>query len=129
MFPLKRLELSNGRYVQYTDNKDENSKFELPNRCIIAIPGVPGSAKDFIGIEKRLEGKLCRYIYLAMPGFDKLDERRGSYFGSLEDGINLIKDMIDTLNIKKVTFLMHSLGGFFSKYFAFRFPERVDGLI
>ena len=90
---------------------------------------MPGSVKDFTGIEKRLEGKLCRFIHLLMPGFDNSDERRGSYYGTLDDGIKLISDLLNALSVGKVIIMMHSLGGFFSKYFAYKFPERVDGLI
>lgn len=65
-----------------------------------------------------------------MPGFDGADERRGlNYFGEAEQGIKLMVDFLDRLGIKKVCLLLHSLGGFFGKLFALKFPHRVDCII
>ncbi|KAL4473157.1 hypothetical protein ABPG72_007387 [Tetrahymena utriculariae] len=126
---ILRMDFSDGSFVQYADNISNNQSFQHSNRCILAIPGVPGSIKDFAPIEKRLEPNFCRFIHLFLPGFDNIDERRGQYVGTLQDGVKMINEFLNNLGIQKVVIMMHSLGGFFGKYFACCNPERVDGLI
>lgn len=64
-----------------------------------------------------------------MPGLDNIDERRGNYNGGLVHASNLILEFLDKLKIPKVYIMMHSLGGYFGKYFAYAHPERVEALI
>jgi len=93
--------LSLGKYVLYADNLTNEGytkqTFELPEKCILSLHGIPGTIKDFTPIERRLEPSFCRFVHLFMPGLDNQDERRGVYKGSLPEVAELIKEFLDAL--------------------------------
>ncbi|KAL4456677.1 hypothetical protein ABPG73_009397 [Tetrahymena malaccensis] len=128
-FDIKRVEFEDGRYIDYRENDNEGMVYELVNNTIIFIAGVPGGINYFNKIEKSLGNKFCRVINLYLPGFDRKDERRGTYQGSLDQLIQLIDDFMKKINLEKAIFAMHSFGGLTVKNFAYEKPHRVEALI
>jgi pimeloyl-ACP methyl ester carboxylesterase len=63
-----------------------------------------------------------RWLNIIVPGFDKIDERRGDYSGSLNDISKLISMLIEKLRIKKVIVLGHSMGSYIANKFVLDYP-------
>ncbi|KAL4473147.1 hypothetical protein ABPG72_007377 [Tetrahymena utriculariae] len=126
---IKRVQFEDGRYIDYRENDHEGKGYELPNKAIIFIAGVPGGINYFNKIEKSLGTRFCRVINLFLPGFDRKDERRGTYQGSLDQLIQLIDDFMKKINLEKAIFTLHSFGGLTVKSFAYAKPHKVEALI
>ncbi|EAS06511.2 alpha/beta hydrolase family protein (macronuclear) [Tetrahymena thermophila SB210] len=126
---IKKVEFEDGRYIEYREIDNEGKGYELPNKTIIFVAGVPGGINYFNKIEKSLGTSFCRVINLYLPGFDRKDERRGTYQGSLDQLIQLIEDFMKKINLEKAIFALHSFGGLAVKSFAYEKPHRVEALI
>ncbi|KAL4427097.1 hypothetical protein ABPG74_004507 [Tetrahymena malaccensis] len=126
---VQRIQFKDGRFIDYRDNLDNKLSFEVISKTIIFISGIPSGIRYFGKIEKFIGNEFCRMINLYIPGFDKKDERRGSYQGKFDQLVQLIDDFMTHLNIQKAIFVVHSYGGLIVKNFAYFKPARVEGLV
>ncbi|KAL4453203.1 hypothetical protein ABPG74_015434 [Tetrahymena malaccensis] len=124
-----QMNFNDGRYVFYRDNCKNHMHFELKQKCIILIQGIPGGVYYYSRLEKGIGDRFCRILNFYVPGFDKKDERRGNYRGALDDLIQLINDFMENLGVEKAIFVMHSVGGLIGKSFAAKNPQKVEALI
>ncbi|KAL4497101.1 hypothetical protein ABPG72_019421 [Tetrahymena utriculariae] len=126
---VTQMNFDDGRYVFYRDNYKNHMHFELQKKCIILIQGIPGGLYYYSRLEKGIGDKLCRVVNFYAPGFDKKDERRGNFCGTLDELIQLINDFMENLKIEKAIFVMHSVGGLIGKSFAAQKPQKVEALV
>lgn len=68
-----------------------------------------------------------RVITLDIPGHG-ISEIKGEVH-SMEQMADVVKDMLDTLGLERVTLCGHSMGGYISLAFCEKYPERLDGLV
>lgn len=73
--------------------------------------------------------KQCRWINLTVPGFDGMDERRGTYSGSMRDLSILIVRLMENRGVKKIIYCGHSMGNIFMSYFATHYSQYIEGII
>jgi len=126
---IKTLKFPDGWYVKYTDNLDSHSHFRYKTP-VFTIHGCPGSYQDWLGLENSIGSNQFRIINFFVPGFDNdREDDRGDYSGSMEDVGLLIVRLLDHLAIRRVIFLIHSMGGYLMFYFCQKFQEKVAGLI
>lgn len=64
----------------------------------------------------------CRWINLALPGCDGYNDSRGSYVGTIQQLVLLIKRMLGKLGIKRIVACGHSFGTFVWTYFMYKHP-------
>lgn len=126
---IQTLHFPDNWYVKYTDNLTCHSHF-LYKTPVVTIHGCPGYYQDWLGLENFIGCNQFRIINFFVPGFDNnREDDRGDYSGSMEDISLLIIRLLDHFRIKKVIFLIHSMGGYLIFYFCQRFRDRVAGLI
>jgi pimeloyl-ACP methyl ester carboxylesterase len=70
--------------------------------------------------------KKNQVICIDLPGHGKTDNL--GYIHSMEDQAEMVKFVLDKLNIKKVTFIGHSMGGYVALAFAEACPDQMKGL-
>ncbi len=71
--------------------------------------------------------KHFRVIAIDLPGYGKSD--KGDYTYKMTFFANSLKNLIDELNIEKVNFVGHSMGGQIGIWFSLMYPERVNKLV
>ncbi|KAL4473156.1 hypothetical protein ABPG72_007386 [Tetrahymena utriculariae] len=123
------MDFDDGRFVNYRDNIDNRDQFELKNKTIILITGVPGGINYYKRIQSSIGQQFCRRIDFYIRGFDKKDERRGQYQGGIDQIAKLIDDFMIKIGIQSTIFLVHSYGGIVFKNFIYLKPHKVEGLI
>lgn len=69
-------------------------------------------------------GQENRIIALDLPGFGASDLLEHT---SIENFADVVKDLLDHLNIDKCTMIGHSLGGYVTLAFAEKYPNMLDG--
>ncbi|KAL4429682.1 hypothetical protein ABPG74_017091 [Tetrahymena malaccensis] len=127
---IQKMYFDDGRYVNYRDNIDNRDQFELKNKTIIFITGVPGGINYYKRIQNSIGQQFCRMIDFYTPGFDRNDERRGQqYQGGIDQLAKLIDDFMIKLGVQSAVFLAHSYGGIVVKNFIYLKPHKVEGFI
>ncbi|EAS06516.1 alpha/beta hydrolase family protein (macronuclear) [Tetrahymena thermophila SB210] len=126
---VNTMKFEDDRYVNYRDNIDYRDQFELKNKTIIFITGVPGGINYYKKIQNSIGQQFCRMIDIYIPGFDKKDERRGQYQGGIDQIAKLIDDFMIKIGIQSAVFLAHSYGGIVVKNFIYFKPHKVEGFI
>ena len=74
----QKVDLGEGWYCHITDSGAQR------RHSVLTLHGAPGDHVEWAGLEAEMGGE-CRWINLTIPGFDKEDERRGSYDGTASD--------------------------------------------
>lgn len=96
------------------------------DKVLLLIHGLGTSAKSWTkNIPVLAED--YRVIAIDLPGYGKSD--KGYYNYSMSWNAQVLKEFLDALNIKKATFVGHSMGGQISLHAALAFPEKVENLI
>lgn len=103
----------------------ELSFYDIGNgQPIVLIHGFAGSKLYWEEIIPELS-KNSRVIALDLPGHG--DSKMGDEKYSIEDIAGLIRELLDNLELEKVTMFGHSLGGYITLAFAEKYPEYLDG--
>lgn len=97
------------------------------DQVIVAIPGLPGSLRDFRWLAPALP-KSIRFIRIALPGFGE-SERSGYRGMTLEERSEPVLALIQHLGLQSVSLLSHSSGSTVIAYLARQHPELVESLI
>ena len=95
-------------------------------KCIVLLHGYLESMyvwDDFVP----LLTPHARVITVDIPGHG-VSEVKGEVH-TMEYVADVVKDMLDALQIEKVTLVGHSMGGYVSLAFCAKYPERLDGLV
>lgn len=93
---------------------------------MITIHGAAYDGSEWFRLEEAFGDRTIRWVNFTLPGFDNLDERRGSnYTGGVASTCELINDLLEHLNIPRVIILGHSFGGFIRNYFSLLYPAKV----
>lgn len=93
---------------------------------VLLLHGWGGSTKSFsIFYGKMLKNKTL--INLDFPPFGKSEEPSEDY--GVDTYGELVKSLLDKLNIKKISIICHSFGGRVAIYFANRYNDYVDKMI
>lgn len=117
---MEKLELDDGWFVNLTDNKVNSP------HTFLTFHGTPGSHVEWAPLENETAKLLnCRWINLVLPGFDNIDERRGSYTGTIQQIMKLIVDTLDLKGIQQVILVAHSYGNFIASLFIHHYKHRV----
>lgn len=96
-------------------------------QTLIAIPGLPGSIRDFRWLAPTLPSSL-RFVRVELPGFGSSD-RQGFEGMSLEQRAESILPLIEALKLESVIMLSHSSGSTVSAHLARTHRELVKKAI
>jgi pimeloyl-ACP methyl ester carboxylesterase len=117
-----KIENFNVHYLDYGNGE----------KIILLIHGFGASTYSFRYITLPLT-KYGRVIAIDLPGFGLTERpliKNLNYNPYSRDGqVETIKKFLDSLNIKKVMILGHSMGGGVATYFTIKYPEYVEKLI
>lgn len=117
-YETHKIQLDNNLTIAYTD--------EGSGDPIIFIHGlgsyVPAWKKTIAGLS---DANRC--IAIDLPGYGK--SSKGNYKGSMSYYADVVKELIEKLNLKKVTLAGHSMGGQISILLSVAYPEIVDKLL
>ncbi|KRX00383.1 hypothetical protein PPERSA_03604 [Pseudocohnilembus persalinus] len=129
---LKKLIFQDKSYIYYTDNLQENSNFEIGNQeklAIFSVHACPGNHKDWQKLQNQIENNKIRWINFVVPGYDGEDERRGEYLGEFNQILEMMKKLIDFLQLEKIFLLQHSTGSIIGLLFQDKYPDLCLGHI
>ncbi len=115
--PLLSLALPGGP-LSYTD--------EGEGQAIVAVHGLPGSARDFRWLGTALNAS-ARFIRLELPGFGQTPVSTGPS-PTLEGRAAVVVEALDALGLERACILGHSMGGPVALAVAAAWPERVQAL-
>lgn len=94
--------------------------------AILFIHGITGSQRQWAHLVDRLDDDY-RVVVPDLFGHGQSAKPVGDY--SLGAHAGTLRDLLDRLEIDRVTLVGHSLGGGIAMLFAYLFPERVDRLV
>ena len=94
--------------------------------AVLFIHGLLGTNANWSHLVTRLEAT-HRVVVPDLFGHGASDKPRGDY--SLGSHAATLRDLLDRLDIERVTLVGHSLGGGIALQFCYLFPERVDRLV
>jgi len=123
----RKAEFDNGWYCIYTDNIEHKDKF-IYDLVILTVHGNPGDEKEWLSLEDAYQNK-GRFINFVVPGYDGEPIERGSFNANWSDVCKMIVLLLDKLQIPKIIYCGHSMGGLLMYNFCTTFPERVEGCI
>ncbi len=106
----------NGHKLAYTDEGSGSS-------TIVAVPGLPGSIRDFRWLAPALASSF-RLIRLELPGYGKSD-RHGHRGMSITERAAPVRELMQHLQVRSATLLGHSSGGTIIAHLAHHFPGLV----
>lgn len=115
--PASRFLTHEGQTVAYTDE----GKGPL---AIVAIPGLPGSIRDFRWLASAL-GASVRMIRVELPGFGQ-STRRGYGGMSIAERAQPVRALMEALQLDSATFLGHSSGGTVVAHLGHHHPALVE---
>lgn len=96
------------------------------DKCIVLLHGYLESMYVWDDFVPLLTSK-ARVITVDIPGHG-ISEVKGEIH-TMEMVADTLRDMLDALEIDKVTMVGHSMGGYISLAFCARYKERLDGLV
>lgn len=112
--------LSLGREsLAYTDEGDGEV-------ALVAIPGLPGSARDFRWFAPALAHGL-RLLRVELPGFGR-STRTSNAPMTIPQRADVVRDVLDALGLDKVVLVGHSAGAIVAAHLARHHPHRVTHL-
>ncbi|MBK8493400.1 MAG: alpha/beta hydrolase [Saprospirales bacterium] len=118
-YEVKKVELPEGIKVAYVDEGKGD-------QTLVFIHGLgsylPGWKKNIEGLKGQF-----RCIAIDLPGYGK--SSKGKYEGSMRFYAKIVAELIDELNLGKVTLVGHSMGGQISIVTALAYPDKVDKLV
>lgn len=91
---------------------DVNFRFRTnpdKNKYVLLLHGWGGSLNSFRGLEEFLVSNDYSVINLDFPGFGNSELPKADF--CLDDYVKMVTEMLDTLNIDKVSVVAHSFGG------------------
>ena len=93
---------------------------------VLFVHGLLGSHRHWLRLLDQLSGQ-CRLLAPDLLGHGESAKLRGDY--SLGAHAATLRDLLDHLNVERVSLVGHSLGGGIAMQFWYLFPERVDRLV
>lgn len=96
------------------------------DRCVLLLHGYLESMYVWDDFVPLLEPSV-QVLTVDIPGHG-ISEVRGEEH-KMEWLADVLKDMLDALEIERVTIVGHSMGGYLSLAFCSKYPERLDGLV
>jgi pimeloyl-ACP methyl ester carboxylesterase len=116
--PAERTVTLHGHSFSFTDSG--------AGPALLFIHGLLGSQAQWAHLVDRLDDS-HRVIVPDLFGHGESDKPMGDY--SLGAHAATLRDLLDRLEIERVTLVGHSLGGGIAMVFSYLFPERVDRLV
>lgn len=101
---------------------------------IVAIPGLPGTSRDFRWIAPALvddmgrKEKGVRLLRLDLPGYGE-SERRGYAAMTIEERADVVLEFLDLMQLEQVVLMGHSSGCTVAAQLAVAHPERVSRVV
>ncbi|KRX04494.1 Thioredoxin-like fold [Pseudocohnilembus persalinus] len=101
--------------------------FSIP---IVVISGFPSYIHKWKKWQRNMGEKSARILHFQVPGFDKIDERRGEkYQGSVLQICMLLNRFLDALGLQKVVLVTEGISIFIADFFTkYLYPQKVAGL-
>ena len=93
-------------------------------KTIMLLHGFCGSSRYWEEVIPALS-EYCRVIVPDLPGHGQSTTTLENY--SISDIAGMMNDLLDELNIEKVTMFGHSLGGYITLAFAEKYSDRLNG--
>ncbi|GAA4400797.1 alpha/beta fold hydrolase [Fodinibacter luteus] len=116
--PAERTVILHGHEFSYTDSGS--------GPALMFIHGLLGSQQQWAHLVDRLDDN-HRVVVPDLFGHGESAKPIGDY--SLGAHAATLRDLLDRLDIERVTLIGHSLGGGIAMVFSYLFPERVDRLV
>ncbi len=117
-FEVQKLKLNDGRKIAFVD--------EGKGDVIIFVHGLGSYSPAWQKNISVLKNKF-RCIAVDLPGYGKSSKEIHS--GKMEFYADVLKELMDKLNIDKATIAGHSMGGQIGIVMALKYPDRVKSLI
>ncbi len=117
-FKVKKVKIRNINLAVIDEGKSD--------QVLLLVHGLGSNAKGWIKNIPEL-AKKYRVIAIDLAGYGKSD--KGYYQYTLPFHSTVLIELLDALNIKKATFVGHSMGGQISMVTALNHPMRVDKLV
>ncbi len=111
---------SSGEKIAYYLEGDEK------NAPIVLISGFTGTHGDLLELARQLKDKYF-IIIPEFPGWG--DSPEGHSHLTIVSYANVIRKVLDDLSLRKATLVAHCMGATVALEAAYRFPERIKGLI
>jgi pimeloyl-ACP methyl ester carboxylesterase len=116
--PAEHSVLLRGHSLAYTDSGT--------GPVVLFIHGILGSQRQWAHLVDRLDDDY-RVLVPDLFGHGQSEKPVGDY--SLGAHAGTLRDLLDRLDVERVTLVGHSLGGGIALEFAYLFPDRVDRLV
>lgn len=119
--PRRRLAVPTGELV-WTEEGGAGPETGV----FLAIPGLPGSVRDFRWLAPAIPGGR-RFLRVELPGFGEADrhELRGL---SSDQRAAAVEALLTELDLRELTLISHSSGALVAARLARRCPDRIDSL-
>ena len=115
--PPRQFLTSGGSRIGYSDEGEGPS-------TIVAVPGLPGSGRDYRWLAPQLTARGARVIRIDPPGYGSAT--RGDFVGmSIADRAETVRTVISELDLPPVTLVGHSAGGAVVAHIAAHEPDLV----
>ncbi|MCX7876827.1 MAG: alpha/beta hydrolase [Melioribacteraceae bacterium] len=117
-FEVKKIKLDDGRTLAFAD--------EGKGDVIVFIHGLGSYSPAWQKNIEKLKEKF-RCIAVDLPGYGKSSKEIHS--GKMEFYADVVKELLDKLNIEKASIAGHSMGGQIGIVMALKYPDKVKSLI
>jgi len=115
--PRQRIEIQTGP-VAYTDVGE--------GPCVVAVHGLPGSARDWRWLGAALEPRL-RWVRLEMPGFGETPLHTMAS-ARVDRRADFVVQVVEALELDRPILVGHSMGGVVAASAVARYPDRFRAL-
>lgn len=129
---------ANGLKFAYMDEVGDAWQQDSGGPTLVAIPGLPGTARDFrwfspalfdaIGGPGSSGGERLRLIRLDLPGYGE-SGRDGYHAMTIEQRAAVVLEFLDLLDLDQVILIGHSSGCTVAAELAVKHPERVSNVV
>lgn len=117
--PPRQFITHEGERLAYSDEGDSAAP---PERTVVAVPGLPGSVRDFRWLAPALSGGL-RLIRIEPAGFGQ-SARRDFVGKRVSERAAAVLAVMDALSLSRVHLLSHSAGALVIAHLASHHPDR-----
>lgn len=125
--PLEFSDINYGFNVKYSESTPKLAYIdEGKGEVVLLVHGLASNA-GFWRYNISELSKHFRIIAVDLPGYGKSD--KGNYSYKMTFFANTIKQLLDELQIDKVNFVGHSMGGQIGIWFSILYPDRVNKLV
>ncbi|MCR4416270.1 MAG: alpha/beta hydrolase [Ignavibacteria bacterium] len=125
--PLEFSEINYGFDVKYSHTSPKLAYIDEGKGEVILLVHGLASNLGFWRYNAPELAKHFRVIAVDLPGYGKSD--KGNYSYKMKFFANTLKQLLDELQIEKVNFIGHSMGGQIGIWFSILYPERVNKLV